>query len=346
MRKSDSKGGFSLTEVLLAVGTLAIGMLLVAGVFPVSIHFTTIATERTIAAIVADEAFAKIKLYAEGNPNDPNDNIDPTDPNNEPNVMASNELKPFNDVYADWWTIYTWRPDVLLLPASLPVQEFSYPSDGAVNIFGKQYFWSALCRQVARAGYLPVRGPSFSPLVNPPIPHPPRLPQPMGITWDPQSRLVQITVFVSRRISPNLRYPWFRDPTFPVLPQPGLPYVYPRPVWVPVRPFPPDRPSGQPTDQLEIIDVAPTDGFEQSLINDGSTIVDNRTGQIYRVLERHVDPRTQVYSIILLDRLWQGGEALQSVWVIPPALKAPANPTAGVAGRYPCIAVYQKIIRF
>ena len=55
--------GFSLTEVLIAVGLLAVGMLFIAGAFPVSIHFTTVATERTIAPIVADEAFAKCRLY-------------------------------------------------------------------------------------------------------------------------------------------------------------------------------------------------------------------------------------------------------------------------------------------
>jgi prepilin-type N-terminal cleavage/methylation domain-containing protein len=53
--------GFSLTEVILAVGILAVGMLFIAGVFPVSIHFTMVATERTIAPIVADEAFAKLQ---------------------------------------------------------------------------------------------------------------------------------------------------------------------------------------------------------------------------------------------------------------------------------------------
>jgi len=54
---------FSLTEVLIAIGLLAIGMLFIAGAFPVSIHFTAVATERTIAPIVADEAFAKLKFY-------------------------------------------------------------------------------------------------------------------------------------------------------------------------------------------------------------------------------------------------------------------------------------------
>ncbi|MCJ7673995.1 MAG: hypothetical protein MUO33_02460, partial [Sedimentisphaerales bacterium] len=62
---------FSLTEVLLAVATLAIGMLFIAGTFLAGIHLTAVAAERTTAAVVADEAFAKIKLYGI-NPADPN----------------------------------------------------------------------------------------------------------------------------------------------------------------------------------------------------------------------------------------------------------------------------------
>lgn len=58
-----NKSGFSLTEVLLAMGTLVVGMIFVAGVFPMAIQLTTIATERSIAAVAADEAFAKVRLY-------------------------------------------------------------------------------------------------------------------------------------------------------------------------------------------------------------------------------------------------------------------------------------------
>ena len=66
------------------------------------------------------------------------------------------------------------------------------------------------------------------------------------------------------------------------------------------------------------------------LINDGYTIIENTTGQIYRVLERYA----QQDDTILLDQDWRGGD---SVWVVPP-------PASG--GRYPCIGVYQKVIRF
>ena len=56
-------GGFSLAETLIALGILAVGMLFIAGVFPVAIRLTTISAERTTAAVVAEEAFAKVQLY-------------------------------------------------------------------------------------------------------------------------------------------------------------------------------------------------------------------------------------------------------------------------------------------
>jgi len=64
MRSKRKNHGFSLTEVLIAVGILMVGMLMVAGLFPVAIHLTAVSTERTIGAVVADEAFAKMRLYA------------------------------------------------------------------------------------------------------------------------------------------------------------------------------------------------------------------------------------------------------------------------------------------
>ena len=234
MNNELKNNGFSLTEVLLAVGTFAIGMIFVAGVFPVAIRFTTIATERTIAAVVTDEAFAKIRLYGV----DFNSPLWPTPP---PTACVD-----FNDV------------------SSVPLNrdEFAYPST-PTDPANKQYFWSALCRLDPN---------------------------------DPTGRSVQVTVFVSRKTGSG-------------------PIPVPRQVGV----------SGTfGSDVLQIIG-------EKTFINDGYTIVDDRTGDIYRVLERY---RGDEDNIIELDKDWQGGDL---VWVVPP-------PATG--GRYPCIAIYQKVIRF
>ena len=75
-----------------------------------------------------------------------------------------------------------------------------------------------------------------------------------------------------------------------------------------------------------------TNQSEQAFINGGSTIVDGQRGLLYRVLQRDTDaPNTFV-----LDKNWQGA-ASGTVWVVPP-------PIGG--GKYPCIAVYQKLITF
>ncbi|MHC4073455.1 MAG: type IV pilus modification PilV family protein [Planctomycetota bacterium] len=241
MRKKQQYKGFSLTEVLLAVATLAVGMIFISGTFLTGIHFSTITTERTIAAVVADEAFAKIRLYG----------VNPADPN-----LAANQLIRFE-------ALNPIAPD-----------EFAYPS--TKRLAEKQYYWSALCRPVQS---------------------------------DPVNRLVQVTVFVGRKVGSGTMYPG------------GAARPIPVPVDVSVV-------AGAGNENK----LAITAPDEQTFINGGSTIIDNRTGLIYRVLQRSADaPET-----IVLDRPWQGTVA-DSVWVVPP-------PVGG--GKYPCIAVYQKVIGF
>ena len=274
--------GFSLTEVLLSVGILSVGMIFIAGVFPVGIHFTTIATERTIAAIVADEAFAKVKIYAEGDMNDllGDDDIDLSE-------LAVDELRDFND------------KDIFPATDNIDPDEFTYPSDPNIDISRKQYCWSALCRRVD-AG-----------------------------------RLVQVTVFVSRKVGSHLKYP---DSNV------GGVVDWPRPVKVEV-----DQ-AGLRYNELRIgtrsgayyvrvigaYYVRVIGAYDdKTFINDGYTIVDDATGRIYRVLERYTPPDDDT---ILLDRDWDDDAPdPDKVWVVPP----PVN-----GSRYPCIAVYQKVISF
>ena len=68
-------------------------------------------------------------------------------------------------------------------------------------------------------------------------------------------------------------------------------------------------------------------------INDGSTIIDNETGDMYCVLERS----PEAPDIIVVDRDPVNFVSGDKVLVVPP-------PVGG--GRDPCIGIFQKIIKF
>ncbi len=85
-------------------------------------------------------------------------------------------------------------------------------------------------------------------------------------------------------------------------------------------------------------DAVPDDGIDElAFVNDGCFLVDDKTGQIYHVLERYASQPDK----IRLDRAWTGG-ALSApaggwAWVVPPAASG---------GRNPVVAVYQDVVRF
>ncbi|MFC1739048.1 prepilin-type N-terminal cleavage/methylation domain-containing protein [Planctomycetota bacterium] len=344
MKNERTKDGFSLTEVLISIGILSVGMLFIAGVFPVALHFTNITSERTFAAVIADQAFAKIQLYARGKPNDKTDNIrlGQLKPYSQRSVwlQSTNSIDP-NDYEDDILPAISDEFRTVPIPITDPYlqynrcefmrTEMTYPSDDAVPIEEREYYWSPLFRRLSKR-----EGP------------------------DDPNRLVQVTVFVCRRKAPNLRY--FLPVPFPTLMrdplthgridwrQPATRY-WPQPVKISViRPPTLPLPPFPPNDKLWIY-IPPEDETDKrtiTLINEGSIIVDDRTGQRYRVIERYKDdPQTPLLredAIILLDRPWQGRLTVSvfdlepaSVWVIPPPVRG---------GKSPCIGVYQRVIRF
>lgn len=141
------------------------------------------------------------------------------------------------------------------------------------------------------------------------------------------SHLVQVTVFISRLTGAGTRY-WDRNPVAPMEPREDITTV-PVPLFVDVT-------QGAQANELKIQDHVPQPGDtinEETFINDGYRIVDNQTGRIYQVTER--DPLRP--TTIILNQNWDPRTTPNRVWVIPP-------PASG--GRNPCIAVYQKVIRF
>jgi len=336
----------------MAVGILGVAMIFIAGVFPVGLRFSTITTERSIAVVVADEAFAKLRLYAEGIPDfDPNN--DPNDPTDYDDIMLA-RLRP--DILSDLTDPFIFpalNPGTVVNypPAAYRVEPndfFGYPSTdtdsisqekrqaafngtgpGLDSLTHRQYYWSALGKSLRPFEY--DDGGNLIDSIDPNVVNPkPDDPNAPPRTTSGPDRVVQVTVFVCRKTGENLLYP---NPVDPL----GIdgdpltnPVNRPVPVAVPVTAF------GYMSRELMIADPA-----YNTFINDGSTIVHGRTGEIYRVLERYKPPQE---GTLLLNKdidpnsfLGDGRDRRGDVWVVPP----PVN-----GGRNPCIAVYQKKIRF
>ncbi len=167
MAKRRQYSGFSLVEVLMAVGTLAIGMIFIAGTFLVGIHLTTVSTERTIATVVANEAFAKVEIFG----------VDMRDPK----LAGGDHLTPFE----------------VLNPVD--PNEFAYPSTQTLP--DKQYFWSALCRlypsdpnhDVQVTVFVSRKVGAATMYEGPAGPVDRPIPMPVGVSGTPGSRLLTIT---------------------------------------------------------------------------------------------------------------------------------------------------------
>lgn len=127
MKNTHYNKGFTLVEVMLAAAILVIGLMLVAGAFPVGIKMTAIATERTIGTIAATEAFAKIKLL--GDPNEPG------------------QIPPYgvdfqNSNLSKYWFV---NFEQTLQQTFVDPAEFDYPSADTGET--KLYHWTALLQR-------------------------------------------------------------------------------------------------------------------------------------------------------------------------------------------------------
>ena len=240
--------GFSLTEVLIAAGILAIGFAFIAGLFPVGVKLTAIATEQTIAPIVADEAIAKIKLYGELY----------TELDNEPNLVdvlyraKFGFLPSYSNGYVDFADALPGIPN----GDPCEIDEFAYPSADITPEL-KKYHWSALC----------------------------------GLQGDGN---VHVTIFVSRKAGAGARYLTHNPVYTSVDYGQADPDVYKWPV--PVKMDAEIRNNKQ-----KLIIDATSD--EKSYISTTSTIVDDATGWLYRVIKRKLKDDD---IIITLDRKWEG----------------------------------------
>lgn len=254
----------------MAVGILTVGLLMVAGTFPVGIHLTALSTERTIGAAAADEAFAKVQLY--GNELDFS------------SLTINNaDLKycyDFNDVVSSYSSI------------EMPLSEKYYPSTSDLAE-EKKYLWSAIFK--------------------------------FANVDDKNQR--QITVFSSRMVTNGLKY---FEPDNSLSASNGYPVgdqgTIPKPIKLGIQSI-----SVSNKKEIKVASSYFSGTTFSDYITDESVIVDDITGNIYRVVE--VDVPNETFYI---DKDWQGS-SYSSFWVVPP-------PVGG--GKYPCVGVYQRLISF
>ena len=276
--------GFSLVEMLIATGIMAIGLVMVATIFPVGMKLTGMSAERSVAAVTADEAFAKIQLYGLRD--------FANWPVTDPNVECSDYS--YVTSYAGPDNVWNSGDESAL------EKEFLYPSAELSLPETHKYHWSALCRRTGEND-------------------------------------VQVTVFVTRKSFSGLSYYGY-DPTVPDW---LTDYSWPVPVKVDLI--------RADSKTLEIDTAGDWGAVALDFFDDGFTIVDDQTGNIYRILEMK-----DVYSggvagtdgnldIILYDD-WAGDldsppayPVTTQVWVVPPGVGS---------SRYPCVGVFQRVIRF
>ncbi len=305
---SKLRGGFSLAEVLIAIAILTIALVMVGASFPVGVAMTANVAERTIAAVVADQAFAMMKLYGISTGaaawNTPLILISPA-----PSETIRQNWLPFESVVAS------------PLPAD-PCEVFAYPCDkGLIEKSESVYYWSALCKRELDAAGIP--------------------------TGD-----VRVVVFVSRKVGlENTKYPVYYGPTDIAVAPPISLNDWPRPILLftdrnanrvfdagDACTYTQDPSLGRRSVQIAMFPPP----VQRIYLNAGAFVLEDAMGEVYRITDRaDVAPPAVTMATITLDRdLVRKPVAPDKnyrFWVVPPGIGTSRNP---------CIAVYQKVIKF
>ena len=101
-----ARSGFSFTEILFAVMILGLGFIMVAALFPVSIHQASIAGEQTLGAVTSRAGASVVQRYAIHESLPPTNNtVQPLPAPAMHHLLAGNQLVPA-DTRAGWIVLY------------------------------------------------------------------------------------------------------------------------------------------------------------------------------------------------------------------------------------------------
>lgn len=292
MREKKRESGFSLTEVLLATGILAIGFALIATIFPAGIKLTAMAAEKTLAPAMAEEAMAAVRLYDLDASKLPASGVIRSvllsaeylsDRSLKYFFRRVNYPNPFNPETGSLPAEGTLQYAALLTEVNRQIQSDSmYPSLPS-DYFAQhpkqtqRYCWAVLCRRdsASAEGY-------------------------------------QVRIFLCRWRK-DLRYYGFDyDKTAGVF----RPAEKERPAPVPVRIL---ANSGSSEVSIESSQPVYDPDTCRQFFPEGAWVVEDENGYVYQIIQRREEALT-------LNRKWQSGSGQAVLWVVPPAVGSNRNP--------------------
>ncbi len=147
--------GFSLTEVMLAAGILAIGFMLIISAFPLGIKLTAESTEAAVGASATQEAFAKVRLYGVKLGDLTNDSQTLFDKD----LIGADAFINITDVITNDYNLANQDTALRMILEQerlypsvenvyLKAAAEEHPDDYVYERSQSRYYWSALCRSL------------------------------------------------------------------------------------------------------------------------------------------------------------------------------------------------------